>query len=153
MTDLLLDVMCGTLATYLRMCGYDAAYALDRDIAPDAPDEALLVLARREGRRIVTRDRDLASRSPDAILLDGRAIETQLSELSDAGFELAVDDEPAYCGDCNGRLDAVDADRSTPDYAPKPDETDVWRCRACGQHFWRGSHWDDVAETIAEIED
>ena len=47
MDRLLVDVMCGTLATYLRMCGYDAAYALDLDVAentgtPDAdvPDDA-----------------------------------------------------------------------------------------------------------------
>jgi hypothetical protein len=63
----LLDAMLGKLATYLRMCGHDTAYALDR--APDgghanAPeddasagiedDDELLALARAEGRRIPT---------------------------------------------------------------------------------------------------
>ncbi|PSP98633.1 hypothetical protein BRC89_07140 [Halobacteriales archaeon QS_4_70_19] len=63
----LLDVMLGKLATYLRMCGHDATYALD-ERAPYAPD-----------------------------------------------------------------------DRS------------VWRCNRCGQQFWRGSHWDRVAETLAAV--
>lgn len=31
----LLDAMLGTLTTYLRMCGYDAAYALDHEIEAD----------------------------------------------------------------------------------------------------------------------
>ena len=32
---LLLDAMLGKLATYLRMCGHDAAYALDRGVEAD----------------------------------------------------------------------------------------------------------------------
>lgn len=55
----LLDAMCGTLATYLRMCGYDVAYALDRDAEAD---DRLLDLAAAEDRTLVTRDRELAER-------------------------------------------------------------------------------------------
>jgi uncharacterized protein with PIN domain len=32
-----------------------------------------------------------------------------------------------------------------------PGETAVWRCRDCGQHFWKGSHWADMAGTLAEL--
>jgi uncharacterized protein with PIN domain len=154
MDPLLLDVMCGKLATYLRMCGYDAAYALDLDVAADedVPDDTLLAIARERGRRIVTRDRDLAARAPDAVLLETREIEDQLVELSAAGFELSIDDEPTYCGACNGPLVAVAESERTPDYAPDPEEVDVWRCEACGQQFWRGSHWEDVAETIERVD-
>jgi len=154
MTALLLDVMCGKLATYLRMCGYDAAYALDLDVATDqnVPDDDVLAVARDEGRRIVTRDRELAARAPESVLLTTRAVEDQLVELSAAGFELSLDDEPTYCGACNGRLTAVDPSESTPDYAPTPTEIDCWRCTDCGQHFWKGSHWEDVAATIEGID-
>jgi len=43
------------------------------------------------------------------------------------------------------------ADRDVlPDYVPG-DAAPVWRCCDCGRRFWKGSHWDDVAERIAEI--
>jgi uncharacterized protein with PIN domain len=51
MARLLVDATVG-LATYLRMCGHDAAYALDRGVEAD---DALLELARIEERRLVTR--------------------------------------------------------------------------------------------------
>jgi len=154
MDRLLVDVMCGKLATYLRMCGYDAAYALDLEVATDedVPDDALLGIAHERERRIVTRDRELADRSADAVLLSSRDIEDQLGELAAAGFNLSLDDEPTYCGACNGRLTAVPSDDPTPDYTPDPVQTDVWRCENCGQHFWQGSHWEDVAETLAGID-
>jgi len=141
----LLDVMLGKLATYLRMCGYDAAYALDR-VGED--DAALLDLAREEGRVLVTRDAQLAGRADDAVLLESHDIEGKLRELRAAGVPLALDERPSRCGRCNGSVERVSPGEQTPDYAPA---TDVWRCRDCGQYFWKGSHWDRVAETLAGI--
>jgi len=153
MDRLVLDVMCGKLATYLRMCGYDAAYALDLPIGSDegVPDDELLTYAQDTGRRIVTRDRDLARRAEDAVLLKRRETEDQLGELVAAGFALSVDEEPSFCGACNGPLTGVSPEEPTPDYAPDPATVDVWRCESCGQHFWKGSHWDDVMETIESL--
>ncbi|MFB6073645.1 MAG: Mut7-C RNAse domain-containing protein [Haloarculaceae archaeon] len=149
MTDrLLVDAMCGRLATYLRMCGHDAAYAFDRGV--EADDE-LLTLAAREDRRLVTRDRDLAAAAPDAVLLSSRDIDGQLRELRDAGVRLSLPDEPTRCGTCNGPLERVASDAETPEGAPDPAREPVWRCRDCGQHFWRGSHWDDVAARLADL--
>ncbi|WP_435179707.1 Mut7-C RNAse domain-containing protein [Halorussus sp. AFM4] len=142
---LLLDVMLGKLTTYLRMAGYDAAYALDRGIEAD---DRLLDLADAEDRLLVTRDADLARRA-DGLLLESRDVTDQLRELTDAGFALGLS-EPARCSACNAELAAVDPAAETPDYAPDPAETRVWRCPACGQHFWKGSHWASVAETLAD---
>ncbi len=145
---LLLDTMLGKLATYLRMCGYDAAYALDEGAEAD---DALLALAAGESRRVLTRDRELARRAGESLLLESRAVEAQLRELAAAGFDLTLPSRPARCGACNARLARVETTAPTPAYAPDPGETAVWQCVDCGQHFWRGSHWDDVAETLAEI--
>lgn len=144
---LLVDAMLGKLARYLRMCGYDAAYTLDRGL--DA-DEAILAAAADEGRRLVTRDAALAAGANKAVLLESREIDDQLAELRDAGFELSLS-EPARCGRCNGRLERVAAGEATPDYAPDPGERAVWRCRDCRQYFWRGSHWDDVEARLSEL--
>ncbi len=145
----LLDAMLGKLATYLRMCGYDAAYTLDEGITED---EAILARARAEDRTLCTRSRTLADRAEDALLLDSREIEDQLRELADAGVDLTLAAEPSRCGVCNGLVDRVGPDERTPDYAPDPAEVAVWRCTDCGQHFWQGSHWDDVAETLASLD-
>ena len=145
---LLLDVMLGKLATYLRMCGYDAAYALDRGVEAD---DALLELAADEARRLVTRDVELAGRAPGGVRLGSREVTDQLRELEARGFELDLADPPARCSRCNGRLARVETDADTPDYAPDPAEVAVWRCEACGQHFWKGSHWDDVRERLAGL--
>ena len=138
---LLLDAMLGKLTTYLRMGGYDAAYALDRGVETD---DEILALAEAEDRRIVTRDAVMAARTDDAILLTGREITDQLRQVTAAGLDLSLD-EPTRCSTCNGRLDRVPDGAAVPDSAPDPTEQAVWRCRDCGQQFWKGSHWDDVA--------
>jgi uncharacterized protein with PIN domain len=90
---LLLDVMLGKLATYLRMSGHDAAYALDRGIETD---EEVLALARAEDRRLLTRDADLAARVENAIPIESTDVEGQLRELRNAGVDLSLD-RPERC--------------------------------------------------------
>lgn len=143
--------MLGKLATYLRMCGHDTAYALDRGDgdAGIEDDDALRRLAREEDRRLVTRDRRLAARTDDAILLSATGIAGQLREVCAAGIDLSLD-RPERCGRCNGRVERVEAG-DTPDYAPSVDERRVWRCRACDRHYWTGSHWDDVRERLENL--
>lgn len=147
MNRLLLDVMLGKLTTYLRMCGYDAAYALDRGI--EADDE-IRQLAREEERTLVTRDADLAARTDDAILLSTLDITDQLRELQNIGFELTLT-TPARCANCNTVLELVPDDATTPEYAPSTDDQSLWRCPNCGQHYWNGSHWADVETTLEEL--
>lgn len=145
---LLLDVMCGGLIAYLRMCNHDTAYAGDRGLEAD---DAVLAAARDEDRTIVTRDVELADRAAASISLESRDVEAQLAELAAAGVDLSLAADPAFCGRCNGPLDRIDSDASTPEYAPDPAETEIWVCRDCGQYFWRGSHWDRVAETLSRV--
>jgi hypothetical protein len=145
---LLLDVMCGTLTVYLRMCGHDAAYALDRAIEDD---DRLRALARHEQRVLVTRDRDLAARTDNALLVESHDVTEQLRELAASGVALTLADDPAHCGRCNGGLERVPPDGTTPEYAPPPDERRVWRCHDCEQCFWKGSHWERVRATLADV--
>ncbi len=142
---LLLDVMLGKLTTYLRICGYDAAYAGDREIEAD---EEIASLAIDEGRTLLTRDVELAKRVDGAVLLTAREIDDQLTELRRAGFELSVADRPSHCGRCNGELVPVSPDSETPEYAPDPSAVECWRCLSCGQLFWNGSHHERMRERL-----
>ncbi len=139
--------MLGKLATYLRICGHDAAYALDRGVEAD---DAVADLAASEGRTLLTRDESLARDVDDAILLTARDVGEQLRELSAAGVDVSIADPPRRCGRCNGPLDRVAAAVDLPTYAPDPADTGVWRCLDCGQCFWKGSHWDDVRERLPD---
>lgn len=145
----LVDVMCGSLARYLRMMGHEAAYAGDRGLERD---DAVTAAARDEGRVVVTRDAALVDAADgddvDAVLLEARDVVDQLDALHDAtGIDLGLPEEPSRCSDCNGVLARTE---ERPDHAP--DDVDaVWRCRDCGKRFWRGSHWDDVAETLTTV--
>lgn len=153
---LLVDAMLGRLVTYLRMCGYDTVYTLEADIESD---DTIRSLARTEDRTLLTRDRELAAGAADGLLLTARERDDQLAELAAAGFDLSLPDEPRRCSRCNGPLTGVEPGATTPEYAPDPGETEVWRCRHCGQQFWRcrhcgqqfwrGSHWEAVATRLA----
>ncbi|MFB6154978.1 MAG: Mut7-C RNAse domain-containing protein [Haloferacaceae archaeon] len=148
MDRLLLDTMLGKLSTYLRMCGYDAAYSLDRGVEAD---DAVLSLAVDEDRRLLTRDVSLAARAPRSLLLSTRDVEDQLRELRDAGFDLSLPGEPSRCSACNGSLERVPAGEPRPDHAPV--EGSLWRCRDCAQYFWKGSHWEDVRRRLERVRD
>ncbi len=50
------DEMLGTLARWLRVMGYDAVYEKDHN------DDEIVDIAKREGRILLTRDRELAAR-------------------------------------------------------------------------------------------
>ena len=139
--------MCGGLRAYLRLCGHDAAYALDRGVESD---DAVAALASDEDRVVVTRDRALAA-ATDGILLHERDPVDQLRELAAAGIPLEPTDVPERCGRCNGPLDRVPDDDPTPEYAPDPAEEDVWRCRDCKQCFWKGSHHERMVATLAAV--
>ena len=141
----LLDVMLGKLATYLRMCGYDTLYALEEGIEAD---DAVRKRAESTDRTVVTRDRELAAQTDDAILLASRDIEHQLAELHDQGIEIELPTEPERCSVCNGYVKSIDPNQR-PEHAPG--SVSLWQCVNCDQYFWKGSHWDRVQETIATI--
>lgn len=145
-TRLLLDVMLRKLATHLRMCGYDAADALDRGVEGDA---AVRALAAAEDRQLLTRDRDLAAQTDGALCLTATDVGEQLAELADAGFVLDLSGTPR-CSQCNGSLERVGATDTTPADVPDPGADRVWRCADCGQHYWRGSHWTAVRERLPD---
>ena len=144
---LLLDVMLGKLATYLRMCGYDTLYAQEEGVEAD---DATRRLAEREGRTLVTRDRQLAAQTDGAVLLTTREVDDQLRELAERGFAIELPDEPKRCSVCNGRVDRLGESDPRPEHAPDG-IVPIWQCRECGQHFWKGSHWERVTAIVGKI--
>ena len=146
-----LDVHLGTLARYLRLCGFDARYRNDCD------DEELARVSADEERILLTRDRNLLKRS---IIIRGYYVRhddprEQLAEVF-RRFDLYAVAQPfTRCARCNGEL--RDVDKSEIEHRLEPLTRryyDVFRiCSNCGRLYWRGSHVEPMEKLIAAIRD
>ncbi|HVO77931.1 MAG TPA: Mut7-C RNAse domain-containing protein, partial [Methanomassiliicoccales archaeon] len=100
------DEMLGSLARWLRLMGYDTTYA------KDVEDTQLIEIARKEGRNLLTRDKELAERAGDSgFYVESDDLDTQLRAVS-SRFGLEPDPERARCTVCNGELQTIAKDEA-----------------------------------------
>lgn len=140
---LLCDHMLGTLAKWLRFMGYDTAYPGPLD------DTQLLALAQKEDRVLLTRDKELASRSPEALRVRSDALEEQIREVASA-LGLRLVDPLSRCSVCNAILVPVPLE-AVEGLVPEGVRTRhqaFWRCPSCRRVYWQGSHWDKMVEQL-----
>lgn len=145
----LCDAMLGHLARDLRLLGYDVAYD------PRVDDDELLEQARRDGRLLLTKDRELARRAGrDARLVQAVPATEALREVLDA---LHLRPEPTAmltrCTRCGGRLAPV-ASSEASDAVPRSvlDAHAVLdRCSRCGHHYWEGTHARSIRERLLPL--
>ncbi len=143
---LLCDHMLGTLAKWLRFMGYDTAYPGPLD------DTELLALARREERVLLTRDKELASRSPKALRIRSDDLEVQIREVASA-LGLRLVDPLSRCSLCNTVLAPVPLD-AVKDIVPdgvRTRQRAFWQCTSCHRVYWQGSHWNMMVERLKRL--
>jgi hypothetical protein len=144
------DRMLGPLTRYLRFMGYDTLSANSFRQGDQREDTAILEIARREGRILLTRDRELARRAGDrAVLVRSEKVMAQLQQLVLLGL---VDPEPVMdrCALCNRRLrPATGEEIASADYAPslQADLEFSW-CEGCRKLYWMGSHGRNLREDL-----
>ena len=141
--------MLGRLARYLRMLGFDTAYAKGDS------DDAIAARAAAEGRRLLTRDRRLAQRVPGAVLLTSPFLPEQLRQV-----HAAVPSDPFQvvmqrCTLCNGSLRppaevARDADPAAPSVGAPVPARPIYTCAVCGHRYWEGSHTEAVRTFVSQ---
>lgn len=142
-----LDTQLGTLARYLRLCGFDTRYRndySDAEVARISAEEGRILLTRDQGvlkRRIVTRGYFVRSDRP----------REQLSEVL-SRFQLRGAAEPlTRCPRCNGVL--RDVEKAAIEHRLEPLTRryyDAFRmCADCGALYWRGSHVRNIERLIA----
>lgn len=145
----LLDVHLGKLASHLRLLGIDADYDNDRD------DRELAVLATRDGRTLLTRDRGLLMR---ARIVHGYLVRSadpveQAVEVV-RRFGLAGVAEPftrcLTCGAPLRRTEKADVIDELPPRTRREHDRFV-RCAGCGGVYWRGSHHERLRSLVDEI--
>ncbi len=143
---LLCDHMLGTLAKWLRFMGYDTAYPGPLD------DTELLASAEREDRVLLTRDKELASRSPRALRVRSDVLEEQIGEVASA-LGLRLVDPLSRCSVCNTLLVPVPHD-AVKDLVPegvRSKHQEFWQCPSCHRVYWQGSHWTKMVERLNRL--
>jgi len=145
---LLCDHMLGTLATWLRLCGFDTAYA-----SANIDDAGLLDLAQKENRVLITRDKQLLHRAQTRKLTVVGLTSTDLDEqLQQVLWHIPLD--PARiltrCSVCNTPLESIEKNRvkeHIPQKVLAHQET-FWHCPYCNKIYWEGSHVDKIRKKI-----
>ena len=144
-----LDTHLGKLAAYLRILGFDTLYR------NDYPDEELARVSAEEKRILLTKDRGLLKRR---LVTHGYCVRAtdpkhQVREVLER-FDLSNVVVPfSRCIRCNGLLEPVSKqaveDRLPPDTRQYYDE--FYRCAACDQLYWPGSHYDAMRAFVATV--
>ena len=148
-TRFIADVHLGKLAAYLRMVGFDTVYESRVD------DEALALLAAREHRIVLTRDRDLLKRRAvtHGYFVRETGARLQLAEVLER-FDLGGSVAPfTRCMKCNGRLEDVSAAEVADQVPPlsRRHAAHYRRCARCSQVYWDGSHYRRMQLFVAQI--
>lgn len=130
----LLDSMLGNLVTWLRILGYDAIYW-------KGDDKDLIEIAKREGRIILTKDREVVRLAEKLSIPVYEVKSDDVSEILASiakQFSISVefDSECTRCPVCNTLL--------------KRDGS-YWCCEGCGKRYWIGSHWKGISKRLEDV--
>lgn len=139
------DVHLGKLARHLRLIGLDTAYRADAD------DAALVELADREERILLTRDLGLLKRRRVAhgYFIRETHPRRQLVEVLRRFGPLEL--QPfSRCLRCNDLLRAVPKSAVDSVLLPRTrQQHDQFEaCSGCGRIYWKGSHWKRLKHAV-----
>lgn len=135
--------MLGSLARKLRIFGFDTLYFRE------GPDLELELIARAEGRVILTSDRALAAHSNRhgliAFAVEGRSDRARLGSLvlQARSASLALPPGEPRCAICNSPLTRVSRDIAAGLLSESVTRRHrlFYRCESCNKLYWRGGHW------------
>ncbi|MBN1903738.1 MAG: hypothetical protein JW927_01440 [Deltaproteobacteria bacterium] len=136
-TRFVIDSSLGTLAKWLKIMGFDAHY---QSLYQDNEIEKIL----KEGRTLLTKNRQLQDRLDPLILITHNKIKDQLLELKNPGF-LPMDRKYWFrrCIICNVPLHSVQSQYARgriPDFVIHQNTGEIKFCPKCKRYFWPGSH-------------
>jgi uncharacterized protein with PIN domain len=150
--------MLGRLVAWLRIFDYETTSALELGIDRDEDNE-LVLLAKAEGRVLLTRDLALVDRARKAgvpaVLIRPDDVKEQICELM-KHYPLETEPVMARCTCCNALLrKASEADLAciraeVPSHLIEEGK-EFWVCDRCGKIYWQGSHWRNIKKMSAEL--
>lgn len=144
-----LDNHLGKLTDYLRLLGFDIAYA------QDWTDDVIAKCAYAENRILLTRDRGLLKRK---IVHIGHCVRADIPADQLAEVITLFNLEPFItpfqrCPRCNGKLNPVDKDQIIEELLPltRIYYDEFTRCQSCGQIYWKGSHFENMQKLLSPL--
>ncbi len=148
-TRFVADAHLGGLAHLLRMTGFDTLY--DNNFS-DAEIEAI---AERDGRIVLTRDRELLKRRTITHGCYVHALKSaqQLREIFER-LDLARSARPfTLCLECNAPLHDIDKAKVEDRLPPRVRQhyQRFSTCDRCGRVFWEGSHWKRMQALVDQL--
>ena len=147
-TRFVADAHLGGLAHLLRMAGFDTLYRNDYQ------DREIADIAEREGRIVLTRDRDLLKYRAitHGCYVHALKPEQQFRELV-ARLDLARSQRPfTLCLMCNATLRAIAKDEVLERLPPavRANYVRFTACDRCGRIYWEGSHWQRMRALVED---
>ena len=148
-TRFIADAHLGGLARLLRLTGFDTLYDNHYD------DAEIVAIAVREGRIVLTRDRELLKRREltHGCFVHALKPEQQAIEIFQR-LDLCRSARPfSLCLECNAPLRPIDkaevAHRLPPDVRARHARFST--CDRCRRVFWEGSHWRRMCSVVDRL--
>lgn len=145
----IIDANLGRLARYLRLLGFDTLYR------NNYPDQEIARIAQQDRRIVLTRDRALLQHKSitHGYFVRSDKPREQVKEIL-ARLDLYDHVHPfTRCLRCNGEME--DVEKHTVDHQLQPRTRQYYdrfrRCTACGQAYWRGSHFERMERLCEEF--
>lgn len=147
----LCDQMLGTLATWLRLLGFDTYYAQQ-----ETKDQELLTIAKNNNRVLLTRDKQLIQRAKKENIKNIEITSTELDEQLQhvvTSTSLEIDNPLSRCSICNTPIHPIKKEKIQEKVPPKVFRynNQFWHCPTCGKIYWKGSHWKKIQKKVKKL--
>ncbi|MCM8766595.1 MAG: Mut7-C RNAse domain-containing protein [Candidatus Omnitrophica bacterium] len=149
MMKFITDGMCGGLARWLRLIGYDTLYFnIQRKIE-------LIRIAEKEKRIILTKDKKFAEKYPEIVFyIEGEDTYSQFKEVVKK-FDLEIKEENLFkrCSICNTKLEEITKEKvknRVPEYVYQNKEKFAL-CSKCNKIYWEGDHCKYIRERLRNL--
>lgn len=150
-----IDSMLGTIAKKMRILGFDSKYSATID------DEDLILLAKKENRIIITKDRQVADNAAKHDVLAIKiTVHTEKDQLVEIAKNIGLkkyefNPNNARCPVCNGVLHGTEKSQIIDKMPPKIAQNvkEFWICERCNHIYWEGTHIRNLGKLIGEIND
>ena len=148
---ILCDQMLGTLAKWLRICGFDTYYENNF-----IDDNDLLEIAEKDNRVLITRDKELIynakRRNIDVIQINTIDIDEQLKIIIKK-YSVEKDLILSRCLLCNSIVKPIkkeDVEGKVPEKVFENNEN-FWYCKKCKKYYWKGTHFENMIKKINNL--
>jgi uncharacterized protein with PIN domain len=145
----LVDFMCGRLAKWLRILGYDAEFI------KDTSRHKLIMKSLSEQRIVLTRDTRLSKKKVyKLILIKSDKIREQVRQvIKELNLKLQKEKFFSICSICNKKVELVEKEK-VKDLVPLyvyQTINEFYQCPECKHVYWQGSHYNLFLKEVEKL--